>query len=66
MVRAPKQAMFASLCWRVRRASVVVCTTVARMPRWRFAAIAMPMPEPQTRMPKGTSPAATAATTLRA
>ena len=57
--RAPKQMTFASLWQRVRRAENVSLTHAARIPLCLFAAMLMPMPVPQTRIPFSYFPSAT-------
>jgi hypothetical protein len=49
--RAPKQMMFALLCSRASAAETGSLAFAARMPGRLFAAMLMPMPVPQMRMP---------------
>ena len=64
--RAPSARTFASLCCRDSRAASTSETTAARTPATLLAAIDMPMPLPQTRIPRSQRPFATASATALA
>ena len=60
VVRAPRQT---TLAWLWRRANAAVVTswmTAARTPGILLAAMAIPMPVPQTQSPRSADPSATA------
>ncbi len=59
-VRPPRQTTLAWLCRRARVAVVTSWTTAARTPGTLLAAMAMPMPVPQTHTPSSARPPATA------
>src|SRR3546814_2842139 len=66
VMRAPSASTLASLCSRLRRAEVTSWQSAARAPGWRFTAMEMPMPVPQTTTPASALPEVTAsATALR-
>src|SRR5438105_7702903 len=58
--RSPSVSRFTSTCSTPSRADHSFSTTAARTPAILFAATAGPMPEPQKKMPRSTSPRATA------
>jgi len=66
VTRSPRQRTLASLWARVMRASHSVRQSAARTPGILLAAIDMPMPVPQTRMPKRALPEATSRDTATA
>ena len=57
--RAPRGDHVASLCARDKRADSTSVTTAARTPCTLLAAIDMPMPLPQTRIPQSWRPLTT-------
>src|ERR1019366_4524896 len=63
VMRAPNVSTLASLCSRDNSASDSLTTRAARMPGTLLAAIDIPMPVPQTRMPKSALCAATSSAT---
>ena len=64
VVLAPSARTFASLCSRARRAVSTSLADAARMPWTLLAAIAMPIPVPQIRMPESTFPSTTSRLTF--
>src|SRR3546814_20673874 len=50
VMRAPSASTLASLCSRLRRAEVTSWQSAARAPGWRFTAMEMQMPVPQTKI----------------
>ena len=52
MMRSPRHSTLAPLCRRLMRAMCSLAHRAARMPFTRLAAMDMPMPDPQMRMPK--------------
>src|SRR5579864_6789125 len=64
--RAPSASTLRSLCIRLSFAASSVPMAMARMPATLLAAIAMPIPDPHTRMPRSKWPAATSWATLAA
>ena len=65
-VRAPNARMLASLCWRVSFALYGSEQCAQRTPRTLFAAMEMPIPVPQMRIPRSQSPETTALATFSA
>jgi len=60
ITREPRHKTFASLCWRANRALSASLHTTALTDGWRFAAIDIPTPVPQTKIASCTSPVAMA------
>ena len=58
--RSPRESMLASLCSRASRAVVTSQHSAQRTPLTRLAAIASPLPEPPSTMPRSQSPRDTA------
>src|SRR6266481_682994 len=65
-ILAPRASTFALLCSRLICASCSVVTLAARIPWTLFAAMAMPMPLPHTRIPMSERPALTFCPTRQA
>ncbi|CRF29028.1 Uncharacterised protein [Mycobacterium tuberculosis] len=66
MMRSPIASTFESLCSRVALAENKSCTSAQRMPGTLLAAIVIPMPVPQIRIPLSAFPATTFSHTVSA